>query len=196
MKQHLKYPKAEPYTNQHLVKLRELASAYDLVVPRHVSRRMVLELALATGARINELTALRWDDFDANCRWVHIQRATPIKRSASTNFLPHKALVLPFWSDFHKPEAEGLVVAAEDGSELTHHAMTSLLAPIFERVATGRKENGYRGLRYTYARLFLEAGGGLVELHHMLGARDLTATSRSFGHLVPERKGFHFPPVE
>jgi integrase len=166
--------------------------------PELKSRPVMLALhktAVATGLRIGELAALRWDDVDLLNRELHVRRTyvdgigeqTPKSGEARTiDLTPPAAAVLEEW--FKLSGDDGLVFEREEGGYLTSGYVTkSVLYPALERAGiprvgeSGRKRD-FHSLRHTFARIALEAGGEITWVKEQLGHSSITLTVDLYGH--------------
>ena len=116
--------KGRAWTPQELRKLRDAADRIDQDPKRRqkVDRwyRMVLELGLATGARVGELFAIRWENFSPDVQLVHIEeQLQPITKDAAEPLKSSSAVrtttVLETWAPFHRRGIEGRVLEGTSG---------------------------------------------------------------------------------
>lgn len=114
--------KARALTADELTELRAVIAAWQAGDPRRspdIGR--ILDLALATGCRIGELTALQWDDvnLDAEPATVTVNSTTIYERGRGFIRQPHRkggaaaiTLILPEWARTLLLEQRSLVDAA------------------------------------------------------------------------------------
>lgn len=193
----------EPFTDPELVRLREAADALDAEAPAiwesrlRRSYRLLLELGLGTGARLGELSALRWDAFDYDTRTVRITAQAPLT-GANTPLRVLKgkasrtALTLPTWWEWYAlhsgDTAKGCVLSSDPHASHTSLASTDRWAgAIIERAKLAKPGRGAHAFRHTYARLFIEMGGRLEELQKSLGHSSIIVTERTYGWLSGDR---------
>ena len=141
----------------------------------------MLELGLATGARVGELFAIRWDAFSADGHMVWIEKQpqplwsgkapTYLKSASSRRSTP----VLPEWAEFHRPGAEGIVLGGTSGqSRVRAFPLIREEAGLAGILSDGLEGGGAHSLRHTYARRFLEEfGATLAQLSAALGHSSL-----------------------
>lgn len=178
------------WTDDELEKIRTAATSVDAQRQRAPSARLAVELALATGARQQELFALEWTAFNADARTVRITRQLS---KLGKRFMPLKgkmartALVLPSWWEWHVPDAAWLILANEDGSPYDYRAATALVQRVLDTAGLNGPGHGWHDFRRTYGRLFLEAGGWMDELQRSLGHKSIRTTEKSYGHFAQDR---------
>lgn len=148
------------------------------------SYRLCLETALATGARRNELFALRWRNFDPVNRTVRIQQQLVEDRK---RFKPLKgkhgrtAVVMPGWWAFYAGHSVQLVLPGRAHGPFT--APQRLVTRLLDAAKLNQPGVGWHSFRHTYSRNFLEAGGSLEQLQKSLGHAKIRTTEDVYGHL-------------
>lgn len=170
--------------------LEELRDAADWVDEQRrfggPSARLALEAALGTGARVSELFALRWSDFDLDGKRVRITRQVRKDRKefkALKGKRGRNALVLPEFWDHHQPDAKGLLLPGKDGGPHTTRTHRRLIRRILDSARLNAPGVGWHSLRHTYARQFVERGGRLEFLQKSLGHASIRTTENKYGHL-------------
>lgn len=149
------------------------------------SARVALEAAVATGARVLELFALRWSAFDQERTRVRFSRQV---RKDRKEFKPLKekrgrhALVLPEWWDFHREDAEGLLLPAKDGGPHTSRTHRRLVRRILDAARLNVHGIGWYSFRHAYARLFVEHSGRLQFLQKSPGHASIRTIEDTYGH--------------
>lgn len=162
------------WTDGDIKRLRRAADAQGI--------RLWFEVALNTGARLSELVALRWSDFDPKSRTVRITRQFA-HRSHRAKRLKSKvartAVVLPDFWDWFKPEGE--YVIEKDGGPLRDRQLDYAFEKLLDACDLNGPKRGVHDTRRTYGRLFLEMGGWLDELQRSLGHASIRTTEKSYG---------------
>lgn len=180
----LEKPDARAWTDDEIGRLRESADA----IGGHA--RLALEIGLNTGAREQELFALRWEDFSYRDRTVRIQRQL-VHHSADVKGLKGKrartALVLPDFEPFFRDGERGLVIARQDGSPIGTQQQRNLMDAILDGAKLNLQGVRWHALRHTYARRFIEMGGRFEELQKSLGHASISITENSYGHFHEDR---------
>lgn len=170
--------------------IEALRRAADLVDrarhPEPPSARLALELALATGARQQELFALQWEDLDAEEKTVRIRRQLT-RHGGRTKPLKGKeirtALVLPSWWAWHRSDASGLILAGPDGRAVRYRSSWLLGQRILDTANLNAPGLGWHSFRHTYARIFLEGvRGDIGLLQKSLGHKSIRTTESYYGH--------------
>jgi integrase len=149
-----------------------------------VDVRLMLELGLACGVRLNEALALRWSDFDPDSKTVRISRQMqPGTRRIVVlkSKQARTALVLPFFWPHYPPTAAGLCIADAAGKPLTSNVVYKPVVRALQAAGVHGPQRGYHDARRTYGRLFLEMGGWMDELQRSLGHSTIRITERAYG---------------
>lgn len=178
---------ARTWEPEEITKLREAADWLDERRREGPSFRLVVELALATGARQSELFGIQWPDFDAEARTVRLDRQVargggrlvPLKGKE-----PRTAVVLPDWWTWHEHSARGLglVLAGRDGAPYEHRAHRRFIERVLDAARLTEHRVAWHAFRHTYSRRFIEQGGRLEELQKSLGHSSISTTERTYGH--------------
>lgn len=169
----------EPYawTDADIQALRDKAERAPVDV------RLLIELGLGTGVRLNEALALRWSDFDPASKTVRIVRQL-VPGTRRTKGLKGKqsrtALVLPFFWP-HYREGDGLCLTGADGRSLTSNVAYTPTLRALQAAGVDGPQRGIHDARRTYGRLFLEMGGWMDELQRSLGHSSIRITERAYG---------------
>lgn len=158
--------------------VRRLRKAADLC-----GLRLLLELGLNTGGRLNELLALRWEDFNPEAktvRFVRQFRNGTTKVKALKGKRARTALVLPDWWAFHE-DREGYIIT-RDGEPLKSHQLYWPFQRMLENAGVDSgPSRGTHDMRRTFGRRFLEMGGWLDELQRSLGHKSIRTTEEQYG---------------
>jgi integrase len=183
--------KIRPLTPEQLDAFLEAAR------PRRDEWTLFLTLADA-GLRPNEGLALRWEDFDATARQLHIERGlsdgelTTGKTGAErdVDLTPRLAEALESWQA--TGEAEALVAGREPSPWIfpgPEDAPLDILkvARRFRRLLHRAKVSRFRlyDLRHTYATHLLAMGAPLTYVSAQLGHAKVTTTLNFYAHWLP-----------
>jgi integrase len=153
----------------------------------------LIRAAVGTGARLGELSALRWDDVDLLAREVHIGRTwsegfgetTPKSGEARTiDLTPPAAKVLEDW--FAESGDQGRVFTLETGGYISsRHADKALYAAMkragIPRVGERGGKRTFHSLRHTFARIALEGGAPIDWVRRQLGHSTIALTVEVYG---------------
>jgi integrase len=177
----------DPYawTDEDIQALRDAA---DELEGARVPMRLLLELALATGARRGELLALQWSDFSPDTKTVRIVRqfrARTTRPVALKGKKARTALVLPSLWPHYRPE-DGYCIQ-RDGKPITDVRIYWPVHGLLVAAGVAGPQRGIHDARRTYGRLFLEAGGWMDELQRSLGHGSIRVTERQYGRFQAER---------
>jgi integrase len=167
---------------------------------------MLAVLALHTGARRNELLALRWQDIDLDAGRLRIEtaleqtsaygirvKAPKTKKGRRTISLPVVAVeaLRTHWRaqqeqrlalGMGKAPADSPVLATIDGTVQSPAAITKSWSRAMD--AIGMPEAGLHGLRHTHASMLIAAGIDILTISRRLGHSSPTITLSVYGHLI------------
>jgi integrase len=166
---------------------------------------MLASLALATGARRNELLALRWQDVDLDAGRLRIEsaleqtrahgiriKAPKTRKGRRTISLPAHAVIelRAHWRaqqeqrlalGMGKAPADSPVLAAFDGKPQSPGAITKAWA---RATAALGIEAGLHSLRHTHASMLIASGMDILTISRRLGHGSPTITLGTYGHLI------------
>jgi integrase len=159
--------------------------------------RTLVRVALATGMREGELSALTWGDVDLTGGTIRVRRSFSGGRLGQTKGRLARTVDLPaettellgeWWGLAGKPDDSELVFPREDGggyqpywrfSKVLYAAMKR--AGITREGPTG-EERTFHSTRHTYARIVLEQGIPISWLSRQLGHSSEAVTDGHYGH--------------
>jgi integrase len=157
-----RYPPYGPYT--------------DLLSP-------MIRLALHTGLRFGELTALRWSDVDLVGALLTVRGEEA--KSEKTRYIPLNTAAMTTLKTWRSSSTSAALVfpGADDDTEVVD--IKTAWAPILKaaRIAGFR----FHDLRHTFASRLVMAGVDLNTVRELLGHADIKMTLR-YAHLAPEHK--------
>ena len=147
-------------------------------------RSMVL-VALRTGLRFSELTALHWEDIDLNQGLLNVHRSIVEGHLGPTKNLRTRHIRLT------REVLEVLHVTPRECPLVFHHGG----APVHQRVAikrlrrlsrrAGIEPTTWHDLRHTFASRLVARGAPLPAVQQLLGHADIAMTMR-YTHLAPD----------
>jgi integrase len=198
-----------PITATDVFSADEMRRALDAASPGR-DRTLILTGYL-TGARPNELLALRWSDLElppgSDTATVSIRRAftwarvrgeeAPVsarlfrpktKAGLRTIEIPSELVVtLRAWKLQCPPSPEGLVFPADDGTPL--HRSTALKRGFYPALRrAGLRQLGMMALRHSHASALLLAGAPITYVQHRLGHANPAVTLRVYSHWIAGAK--------
>ena len=162
--------------------------------------RVLLEMALKTGARQGELVAARWSDISLSNAVFRVRRSysgghlsTP-KTLAGRRDIHLTADTVTqlgnWWGELGKPADSALVFPGEGSEYLAGWTITKReLHGAMKRAGIDRKHpktatnRNFHSLRHTFARIALENGRSLPWLQRHLGHSSLAVTVGIYGHI-------------
>ena len=160
-------------------------------------------LALYTGMRIGEISALRWSDIDFDNNSIHVSRTlqrimdyengaekTKIiidipKSNASYRMIPFGNHLEKYLLEL-KAAAKGDYVVSCKG----HHAEPRVISYRFRQTAkkAGLESATFHGLRHTYATRCIERGVDIVTLSRLLGHASAKMTLDTYADSTMEQR--------
>jgi integrase len=166
--------------------------------------RVAALLALKTGMRLGELSALRWGDLDLTAGVIHVRQSftngeitTPKNHEKREVFItPDVVKLLGEWWGEQNGPGEGALVLPSDtrtGYLNPQVVLRRELYPAMERAGiervgpTGEKRT-FHSFRHTYARLAIENGREVFWLSKHLGHSSLDVTTNIYGHFAREKR--------
>ncbi len=192
-------PKIEVFTKQEAAEMLSCLEKEDLQF------QVLIQLAIMTGARRGELTALKFSDFDYNTNKVTIERAAVKLTGKPTQIKPPKdyeirtiainpyctQLVLMLKAEKER-EAERLgskwrdgdwLFTQWDGEIMNPQTPTRKFAMFLEK--NGLKHKKYHSLRHTSATLMLYGGVNIKQVQERLGHGKIDTTNK-YLHYISE----------
>jgi integrase len=143
--------------------------------------RRLVEAALATGARVSELTALRVADFDADAATVTVRMA---KSGRGRHIVLTEEGVALFRSFAAGRPGDAVLLTKADGSAWPPQHQVSRMAAACARSRI-EPAIGFHGLRHTYASHSIMNGAPLMVVARNLGHADTRMVEKYYGHLAP-----------
>jgi integrase len=160
--------------------------------------RIMFLVALKTGMRLGELSALRWGDVDLVDGVVHVRCSftggrltTPKNHEKREVHLSDDVVELlgGWWGELGKPSDEQLVFPGETKTGFVNPQVVLIrrLYPAMQRAGipregpTGEKRT-FHSFRHTYAKRALENGRQITWLSRHLGHSSLSVTTETYGH--------------
>jgi integrase len=183
---------------------RESAYFTDDELPRLIAElpeglwATLVRVALATGMREGEMSALTWGDCDLRGGTIRVRRTYSAGRVGKTKGRVARTVDLPaetvellgqWWGEAGKPGDNALVFPREDGGGYQPFWRYSrgVLYPAMKRAGIPREgptgeERTFHSTRHTYARKVLEAGIPISWLSRQLGHSSEAVTDQHYGH--------------
>lgn len=165
---------------------RQVQMLFEHVPAEH---QLLVQVVAETGARISEVIAWRWEDFDgkrlrvrrrlyrgdtAEPKSRHGIRAIPLRGSTAQALWRHRKATA--WSGDEHP-----IFASEAGTPLDYaNLYHRMLKPAMR--SAGIEHGGWHRLRHTAATRLIEAGARPDQAQRWLGHHDLAFTMRTYVH--------------
>jgi integrase len=167
---------------------------------------MLASLALATGARRNELLALRWQDIDLDAGRLRIEtaleqtRAHGIRVKAPKTRKGRRTISLPaatvtelraHWRaqqeqrlalGMGKSPAESPVLATLEGKPQSPGAITKAWSRAMD--AIGMPDTGLHSLRHTHVSMLIASGVDILTISRRIGHASVKVTLDTYGHMI------------
>ena len=174
--------RVEPFEQADAARARYLSveEAKRLINSSGKEFRMLVQAALATGARYGELAALNVGDFNADSSTLHI-RASKSGKGRHVVLADEGA---KFFSGLTAGRAgDQPMIAKADGRRW---APAHQARPMTEACKVAKvKDASFHCLRHTYASLSIMNGAPLLVVAKNLGHADTRMVERHYGHLAP-----------
>lgn len=167
--------------------------------------KLIISLALLSGARRNEIAGLRWERIDFEAGYIYIcesrvvveggvehtkqpktnagirriyipQHLIKILKEYQTRYVTNK---LKFGKDFAD---KGYVVSKPDGNPFTPQGISNCYLRFMERHKDEIRYLKFHGLRHTYASILIEQGENPKTVQHNLGHADVSLTLQIYSH--------------
>lgn len=154
--------------------------------------RIAVRIALGTGLRVSEITALQWRDWQAADRVLTVRpkaiggviwqpkdsdrRVVPVDENLAGHIEAWRTRRVD------EPEADAFMVATRDGE---HRATIGWFAKKTREACDSARVRhvSFHGLRHTFATLWLQHGGDLFRLSRILGHYSPEFTARQYAHV-------------
>lgn len=205
MKQKIRRPKqerkeVEAYTLEEMQKILKLAEEDE-----NPDIKLILNVALFSGARRSEISALRWGDVDFEEGYIYIHEARVVveggvehTKRPKTNagirriYIPqHLVNVLKEYRQrylmnkvkFGKDFADkNYVISKPDGNPFTPQGISNCYLRFMRRHQDEIRYLKFHGLRHTYASILIEQGENPKTVQHNLGHADVSLTLQIYSH--------------
>jgi integrase len=167
---------------------------------------MLAVLALNTGARRNELLALRWQDVDLDAGRLRVEtaleqtrghgirvKAPKTKKGRRTISLPISTVanLRAHWREqqeqrlalgMGRSPSDSLVLASFDGKSQSPEAITKAWSRAM--AAIGMPDAGLHSLRHTHVSMLLASGMDILTISRRIGHASVKVTLDTYGHLI------------
>jgi integrase len=179
-----------PWSPEECDRLREAADAIDAHNgDRDRTRRRLVEFLLATGLRIQEAAAARWERIDESERTIYVD--AQIGRDSGRSTLPKRgiirtAAILPSWWGFHAPGATGLLFSEEQGKPVPYRRLYDWVVEVLRNANLKKKGEAAHQFRHTYAFDFLKRGGSIHHLAKCLGHGSIKTTEKYYDRFTSD----------
>ena len=154
--------------------------------------RMLVRLAIFSGARQGELLGLKWSDIEWQNKQIHVQRTFnhgrffPPKSKASNRKIdvgPSTMTELKKWKLACPRSDMDLVFPSEAGTPIdSHHLTARVFQPALQKATLPRIR--FHDLRHTYASMLIQQGENIKYIQSQLGHSSPTVTLGIYSHLM------------
>lgn len=177
----VEYAKKPPIKNKkqevfNIIQMRTLLDKSDGLL------KLYLHLAFFTGARPNEIMALRWDDLKNGKVSITKTRVLKDKENEPKNGKPRKLKMLKPLKDFLKTQKI-------DGERLfpcSYMKIVKMFHRLLDSCEYSRR--GLHTIRHTFTSLLIQARENPTLIQYFLGHTDLTMINRVYAHYIEDEK--------
>lgn len=144
--------------------------------------KLYLHLAFFTGARPNEIMALRWDDLKNGKVSITKTRVIKNKENEPKNGKPRKLMML-------KPLKDFLVTQEVNGERLfpcSYMKIVKRFHSLLDKCEYSRR--GLHTIRHTFTSLLIQARENPTLIQYFLGHTDLTMINRVYAHYIEDER--------
>lgn len=182
--------KKEQKRNIRILNLKEINALLGAIDDHKY--RILIRLAIFSGARQGELLGLKWSDLDWENDQIHIQRTFnnqawyDVKTDASDRKIdigPAMMKELKKWKLACPPNKLNLVFPNEAGEPINHSNLVKrYFIPALEKAKIDKMT--WHSMRHTYASLLIEQGENIKYVQTQLGHSSPTVTWNVYAHLM------------
>jgi integrase len=183
-------PDAVAWNKEELERLRVAADAVDIESGNNTRfYRRLTEFLLATGLRIQEVAAARYEHIDEREKTLRVakqisrstnkERTTKGRKARSTTILPE-------WWEFHDAEGTGLLFPSANGGPIRYRKLYDHVVAVLLTADLKTPGQAAHQFRHSYAFLFLDRGGALDELSKCLGHKSVKTTQKYYDHFTSD----------
>jgi integrase len=143
----------------------------------------MITVALGTGLRFGELTALTWDDVDLVQRELIVKQAFSqgVLGSTKSNKIRRVPMTTSVYDTLNEMgKSSGYVFAGMNGKPSDQSTSIRRLHRICSKA--GLRNIGWHCLRHTFASHLAQAGANLIAVQNLLGHSDIHTTMR-YAHI-------------
>lgn len=161
--------------------------------PKNTSRYIILT-AIATGARIGEILALRWSDIDYDTQTINITRSydyvhkafkkPKTKNSIRTIKITQKLIDL---LDQLKTNHQTLIFARPSGELPTPTAVNKTLCYNMNKIGLKKRDFHFHSLRHCHVAYLYSQGVDWYKISQRLGHSSVAFTMKVYSYLVSEK---------
>lgn len=152
----------------------------------HIPILRIIDFAVCTGGRINEVLALRYEDFNPKAGTVRIARQfepgyTTLRgpKGSGRKVKARTALVHHELWEWYKFKGTGYVIT-HDGQPINSKRATEVLKPILANMKVGGHRRAFHDCRRTYIRLWVERGAYMAEVQRWVGHSSIVTTEKAY----------------
>lgn len=192
-------------SDEEIIRFREAALIKNKSGQIKYRDGIILVIMLATGLRVGEMLALRWEDIDFEKKSIHIHSTLQkvankgakyrIKDGTKTNegrFLPMSNSAYEYFlllKDYYKEKniISEFVCSTEVGTMQTERNISRSLDLLLERAGLPKTVSPHT-LRHTFGSAMLRKGVGIEVVSKLMGHSSIELTLRIYTHVLEEQK--------
>ncbi|NCB80666.1 MAG: site-specific integrase [Bacilli bacterium] len=144
--------------------------------------KLYLHFAFFTGARPNEIMALRWNDLKNDKVSITKTRVPKKRENEPKNGKPRTLMMLKPLKDFLDTQER----ARDELFPCTYGKMVQHFHALLDEC--GYNKRGLHTIRHTFTSLLIQARENPTLIQHFLGHADLTMINRVYAHYIEDEK--------
>lgn len=179
--------------------LREMNQLVQLCLtdlnPRYTSKYLVLA-GLFTGARLGELTALKWTDIDFKNNVISISKTWnpnlkklgPTKTKSSNRKIKVNSFLLSKVKQLKVNNSEFVFAIPRTGLPPTSSAVNQFLRKTLKENNINKRDFHFHSLRHTHVAYLLSKGVDIAAISKRLGHANIAITLKIYAYMLDEYK--------
>lgn len=163
--------------------------------PRYTSRYLII-MAIYTGARLGELSALHWSDIDFKNSKINIEKSwnqdrkemsTP-KTKSSIRTIPVNSKVLQIIEQLKVNNQNFVFANPQTGYPPTSNAVNKTLRELLNKAGIDNPSFHFHSLRHSHVAFLLSKKIDIYAISKRLGHADISITLKTYAYLLNEFK--------
>ena len=165
------------------------------LTPRYTSKYLVLA-GLFTGARLGELTALKWTDIDFKNKIIDINKTWnpnlkilgPTKTESSVRKIKVNSFLLDKLKQLKINNSEFIFAIPRTGLPPSSSAVNQFLRKAIKEIGLNKPDFHFHSLRHTHVSYLISQGIDIAAISKRLGHANIAITLSIYAHLLDEYK--------